>query len=132
MGETIFTKIINREIPADIVYEDEDLIAILDINPVNKGHVLVIPKKHYTWIDEVPDDLLSSLFIVSKKLIKALKKAFSPYYVQLMVAGIDVPHVHIHLFPRYTGDNREHWNKSAYEDAGEKKETAQKIIDALE
>jgi histidine triad (HIT) family protein len=124
--KTVFEKIIDREIPADIVYEDERVIAFLDIEPINKGHTLVVPKKRYQWLEEIPDDLICHLFMVTKKLMKAHKKAFNPYYVQILVAGIDVPHVHIHVFPRYENDDREHWNKENYEN-GESREFASQI-----
>jgi histidine triad (HIT) family protein len=99
-NNTIFGKIIRGEIPATKVYEDEQCLAFMDINPVTKGHTLLIPKEQYTWIHEVPDELLGSIFIKAKELILAMRKGIPCDYVQVGVVGNEVPHFHIHLIPR--------------------------------
>jgi histidine triad (HIT) family protein len=105
MNNTIFGKIIRGEIPATKVYEDEQFLAFLDINPVTKGHTLLIPKQQYTWIHEVPDELIAAIFVKAKEIINAMRKGLPCDYVQLGVVGNEVPHFHIHLIPRLHSDN---------------------------
>ena len=100
MQDTVFTKIINRELPANIVFEDDESIAFLDIHPVTDGHLLLIPKEPYTWMYEVPDELLGKMFIKAKRIMKALIAGLGCDLVQLTVVGKDVPHFHIQLIPR--------------------------------
>jgi histidine triad (HIT) family protein len=130
MSETIFSKIIRREIPATIVYEDDEFIAFLDIAPVSKGHTLLIPKAEYPWIQDAPDALVGKLFITANKLIRAMKAGLSCDYVQLSVVGKDVPHVHVHLMPRYLDDSLRGWPTGTYT-ANESAEYADKIKSAL-
>lgn len=99
--KTIFEKIIDGEIPAIKVYEDDKCLAFLDIHPVTKGHTLLIPKTHYTWIHEAPDELVGEIFIKAKTLINAMRSGIPCDYVQIGVVGNEVPHFHIHLIPRY-------------------------------
>lgn len=100
MEKTIFEKIIDREIPASIVYEDENFLSFLDIQPVNKGHLLIITKKPYRWMQDVPEDILSEAFVLSKKIMSHMIKVLECDFVQVGVVGKDVPHFHIHLIPR--------------------------------
>jgi histidine triad (HIT) family protein len=97
----IFCKIINGNIPSYKVWEDENCLAFLTIQPIKKGHTLVIPKKHLPYIFEMEDADLSNLILVSKKVSKILKKAMQPKSgkIGVMVYGIDVPHTHVHLVP---------------------------------
>ena len=96
---TVFTKILNREIPGRFVWKDEQCFAILTINPIQPGHVLVIPRQEIDhWID-VPDALRDHLFEVAQTLAKALMKAFRPVKVGLTIVGLEVLHVHLHLMP---------------------------------
>ena len=87
--ECIFCKIIKNEIPSSRVFEDEKLIAFLDINPVSHGHTLLISKKPYIWMQDVPDELLGKLFIRTKKLMIAMKSGLGCDYVQVSVVGKD-------------------------------------------
>lgn len=103
---TIFEKIINREIPAYIVYEDDDIISFLDISQATKGHTLIVPKKAYANIYEMPEELLEKVIVVSKKVALAIQEAFNPSGLNILnntneVAGQTVFHFHIHLIPRY-------------------------------
>lgn len=100
---TIFEKIVAREIPADIVSEDDTTLAFLDINPVQHGHLLVITKQPYPWIQDVPDTEIAHAFVVAKNLIPKLKTATGCDYVRVSVVGKDVPHFHIHLIPAWLG-----------------------------
>ncbi len=100
MNETVFGKIIRGEIPAVKVYENEHFLAFLDINPVTKGHVLLIPKDHYTWIHNAPDSCIADIFVLAKHIIEKMILSLKCDYVQLGVVGNEVPHFHIHLIPR--------------------------------
>lgn len=96
---TIFTRIINGEIPCYKVYEDDKYFAFLDINPLKKGHTLVIPKVEDDYIFNLDDDTYAGLCLVAKKIAKALKESTQCQRVGVTVMGMEVPHVHIHLVP---------------------------------
>lgn len=96
---SIFTKIINREIPANIIAEDENYIAFLDISPLTKGHSVVIPKKEVDYIFDLDDQTSTGLMLFAKKVAKAIDKSVDCKRVGVMVVGIEVPHAHIHLVP---------------------------------
>lgn len=129
--DCIFCKISKGEIPAEKIYEDEIILAFLDINPVNPGHVLVIPKEHSPWFYDVPDNILSHLITNSKKIAAAIKKSLKADYVALSVVGIDVPHFHLHLIPRYFNDGMANfWPTKKYK-KNESKEYAEKIQQEL-
>lgn len=103
---TIFTKIIKREIPANIIYEDDLVIAFLDISQATLGHTLVVPKREYENIFELDDKISAHLYKVVVKLSKAINKAFNPSGLNILnnngqVAGQTVFHYHIHIIPRY-------------------------------
>lgn len=100
MTDCIFCKIINKEIPCYQVYEDDNFFAFLDIRPLNKGHTLIIPKKHYRWVWDVQEEYSQ----IVNKLANTLKKALETDYVQSIVMGDEVPHAHIHLIPRFEDD----------------------------
>jgi histidine triad (HIT) family protein len=96
---SIFTRIINREIPSYLVAEDDLHIAFLDINPLTKGHTLVVPKKEVDYIFDLDDDTLGRLTIFSKRVAKAIENAIPCLRVGVAVLGLEVPHAHIHLVP---------------------------------
>ena len=96
---SIFTKIINREIPGHIVAENDNYIAFLDINPLVEGHVLVVPKKETDYIFDLEDDLLSGLHLFAKKVAKGIEQSVECKRIGVAVIGLEVPHVHIHLVP---------------------------------
>lgn len=96
---SIFTKIINREIPAYIVAEDDNYIAFLDVAPLQKGHTLVIPKNETDFIFDVSDEELTGLILFSKKVAKAINASIDCNRVGMSVIGLEVPHAHIHLIP---------------------------------
>lgn len=96
---TIFTRIINREIPGTFVHEDDKCVAFLSINPLADGHVLVVPRDEVDhWVD-LPADLAAHLFAVSHRIADALRNAFTCERVGLIIAGYEVNHCHIHLVP---------------------------------
>ena len=96
---SIFTKIVNGEIPAHKVAEDENYLAFLDISPVAKGHTLVIPKKEVDYLFDLDDELYAGLQLFAKKVAVGLKKAVPCVKVGVLVLGLEVPHAHIHLIP---------------------------------
>ncbi|MCC5920827.1 MAG: HIT family protein [Cyclobacteriaceae bacterium] len=96
---SIFTKIINRELPAAIIAEDDQHIAFLDIQPLVKGHVLVVPKREVDYLFDLSDEEYASLQLFAKKVAKAVDSAISCTRVGVAVIGLEVPHVHIHLVP---------------------------------
>lgn len=96
---SVFTKIINREIPANIIAEDDRYIAFLDISPLVNGHVLVVPKTEIDYIFDMDDDALAGLHIFAKKVAAAIKQAIPCKRVGVAVVGLEVPHVHVHLVP---------------------------------
>ncbi|MDY0074583.1 MAG: HIT family protein [Acholeplasmataceae bacterium] len=136
---SVFSKIVQREIPAYIVYEDELVMAFLDITQATKGHTLVIPKEAYENIFVMPEALASHLFGVATKIAKSIQKAFHAPALNILsnngeMAGQSVFHFHVHLIPRYgKGDENvlilaNHQQQLTQEDY---KERAQKIKEAL-
>ncbi len=96
---TIFTKIIKGEIPSYKVAEDENYYAFLDINPLSKGHTLVVPKKEVDYMFDLDDETLGGLHIFAKKIAKAIEKAVPCKRIGTTVIGLEVPHAHLHLIP---------------------------------
>lgn len=96
---SIFTKIINREIPAHIVAENDKFFAFLDISPLQKGHTLVIPKTEVDYIFDVEDDLLGEMMVFAKQVAHKIKAVFPCDRIGVTVIGLEVPHAHIHLVP---------------------------------
>lgn len=102
---TIFTKIIQGEIPCHKLYEDERSFSFLDIRPINPGHALVMPKEETDYLFDLGDEMLQHLMVVAKKVGLAIDRAVSCERVGIIVAGLEVPHAHIHLVPiRSVGD----------------------------
>ena len=96
---TIFSKIISGQIPALKIAESEKFIAFLDIEPLAKGHVLVVPKIEIDKIFDVPDDYLSEILLFAKPIAHAIEKAFNCNRCGISIIGLEVPHAHIHLIP---------------------------------
>ena len=96
--DTVFTKIIKREVPANIVYEDESYIAFLDIFPFVKGHTMVVPKKVYERVTDMPEEEYVQLQRVVHRVARNMKEVLG-FNVGSLVYGEDVPHVHVHVFP---------------------------------
>jgi diadenosine tetraphosphate (Ap4A) HIT family hydrolase len=96
-----------EKLTTDIVYEDELVMAFMDMDPINEGHILLVPKAHYLDADEVPDETLSHLMLISKRIVAALKEIYKPNGYTIMQNGgefNDVGHYHLHIFPRYFED----------------------------
>ena len=137
MNNCIICKIVKNEISCIKIYEDKDILAILDIRPATKhgGHVLVFPKKHYELIIDVPSELLSKTILIIKKLSKALLdfgEGLNVLQNNKMVSGQAIPHVHFHLIPRFQNDGItvEKWIANEYK-SGEKEKIASKIKSLL-
>ncbi len=96
---TIFTKIINGDIPSYKIAEDENFYAFLDINPLAKGHTLVVPKKEIDYIFNLDDDIIKGLFLFSKKVALGIEKIIECERIGIAVLGLEVPHAHVHLIP---------------------------------
>ena len=101
MEDSIFTKIVRGEIPCYKVYEDEQVFAMLDIEPLADGHVLVFPKKQVDLLWDLPDEDYQYLMQITKKLARKIQAEFNPLRVGVAVEGFGVPHAHIHLVPLY-------------------------------
>ncbi len=129
--DCIFCKIIAGQIPSTQIYEDKFVFAFADINPVNLGHALVIPKKHYTDISNTPDDTLGKLIATAKKIAEAIKEAVKADGINIEMnngkaAGQIIFHSHIHVIPRFLDDGYRHW-KGERRTAEEIREMAEKI-----
>ncbi len=96
---SLFTRIVNGEIPCHKICEDENYLAFLEIQPINPGHTLVIPKKEIDYLFDIGDDTLGGLMVFAKKVAHAIRKEIPCKRIGVMVAGLEVPHAHIHLIP---------------------------------
>jgi histidine triad (HIT) family protein len=111
MENCIFCKVIKGELPSSKVYEDDVVLAFLDVNPINKGHVLVIPKEHQQFIADLDEKTLGKMIIIANKINKAVRSSeIKTEAVNLLlsdgeVAGQEISHVHLHIIPRFRGDN---------------------------
>ncbi|ARV09998.1 HIT family protein [Winogradskyella sp. PC-19] len=123
---TIFTKIINGEIPCYKVAETEDFLAFLDINPNSKGHTLCIPKKEVNKIFDLDKETYLELMAFSRRVAKAIEKAIPCERVGMSIIGLEVPHVHVHLIPLHTMEDARFKNKANLT-AGEFDDTAKVI-----
>lgn len=110
MENCIFCKIVNGDLPSSKIYEDKDLLAFLDIQPVNKGHVLIVPKQHKELMAELDDKILGRMIVLSKKVNQAMRKSeVQPEGINLFLAdgkaaGQEVFHAHLHVIPRFKND----------------------------
>lgn len=102
---SLFSRIIARELPAEIIAEDEHFIAFLDIMPLVKGHVLVVPKREVSYIFDLEPGELSALHLFAQQVAKAMDKTLTCTRIGMAVIGLEVPHVHIHLVPLRTVDD---------------------------
>jgi len=128
----IFCKISKKEIPSDMVYENEYVFAFLDIHPVNKGHTLVIPKKHSVNIYDVGELEITEVIKCAKKIIPILKKTVNADGINIhmnneIAGGQVVFHTHIHIIPRYKNDGLSHWGSCEGYTGGESIALAEKI-----
>ena len=134
--DCLFCQIINKEKPAHIVYEDDNVIAFLDINPINYGHTLIVPKEHSTNMLDADDHTLQEMIVVTKKIAKAIldsREIYDAFNLELnngRIAGQIVSHLHWHIIPRREDDGLKHWPAKEY-GKGDAEEFAKRIKDNL-
>jgi len=104
MENCLFCKIVKKELPSYKIWENENFLAFLDINPINPGHTILIPKKHVDYIFDLEEPLYSEMFKIVKQLSKVLKQAIGSKKIGLIIEGFAVPHAHIHLIPINRGN----------------------------
>ena len=138
MSDTcIFCKIVRGELPSTKLYEDAQVLAFMDIGPIVKGHVLVIPKQHFDPLTATPPDLLGKVMTVVQKVVKAQMNGLKADGVNVhqsngAVAGQVVPHVHFHVIPRFATDGHKwNWAAKKYESVEEMQKLAQAIKSGL-
>lgn len=129
---TIFSKIIKGVIPSYTVAEDDRFYAFLDINPVNWGHTLVVPKREEDYIFDLEDEELAAMSVFAKKVAKAIKKALPCRKVGVAVIGLEVPHAHIHLVPMEKESDMDFHHKISSPDPERMKEIASAIASNME
>ena len=128
---SVFTRIIDGEIPGTFVWKDDRCVAFLSINPVNPGHALVVPRDEIDeWTDLEPD-LAAHLMTVAQTIGNAVKRAFSPIRVGLLIAGLEVPHTHLHVMPIRSGESDLHLDRAGNASPDELEANAEKIRAAL-
>lgn len=124
---TIFTRIIQGEIPGTFVWRDDQCVAFMSINPLRRGHTLVVPVEEIDhWLD-CPDDLRDHLFSVAQRIGRAQQRAFNPTKVGLMIAGLEVPHLHLHVVPIDGVHDMDFSNAAAHVDRQELEAAAEEI-----
>ncbi|MFA7087791.1 MAG: HIT family protein [Patescibacteria group bacterium] len=131
----VFCEIIKGNLPCHKVYEDEKFLAFLSIGPVNPGHTLVVPKEHYQYLEEVPEDDLKNLLLICRKIGGLLKLILGNKDYNLTLnngpdAGQTVPHLHFHVIPRHEGDGHLEWPSSEYV-PGEAEKIAESLREKL-
>ena len=136
MKDCIFCKIVKGELPSLKVYEDKDVLAFLDIMAVNKGHTLVIPKKHYYNIEDTPEELVAKVMAAVKKVAPAVKRAADTDGFTIMqcngeTGGQVIPHLHFHIISRLKDDGLKFWPQTKYAE-GEREEYCTRILKEME
>lgn len=119
MNECVFCKIVKKELPADIIYEDKDFWGFLNINSIHLGQSLLAPKKHYENLYELPDDVLGKMAIVLKKISIGIKKITNADGINIIMnvesaAGQIISHIHFHIIPRFVDDGYHHWTGKSF------------------
>jgi histidine triad (HIT) family protein len=128
---TIFTKIINGEIPCYKIAENDQHIAFLDINPIAEGHTLVVPKKEIDYLFDLSDSLLTDTMLFAKKVASALDKSLKPLRTGVIVEGLEVPHAHVHLVPIYTETQNVSLRNKVDVSESKMKEIAEKVSQTI-
>ena len=135
--DCIFCKIVSNEIPSIKAYEDDRVLAFMDINPLNEGHLLIVPKAHAATIHEIAEADFLAVMSVTHKLAAAVKKVLNPEGINLLqlngkAANQVVPHLHVHIVPRWSGDGLTICKWEPFEgDMGKIKDVAEKIRRAV-
>jgi len=135
--DCIFCKIANKEIPATVLYDDDDVLVFMDIGPIIKGHALVISKQHYDPVTETPDEILAKLHLIAKRIAQAQVNGLGADGVNIIqnngkASGQEVPHIHVHVIPRFDDDGHHwNWNAKTYENFDEMAGLASKMREHL-
>lgn len=128
MQDSIFTKIINGEIPSHKIYEDAHTFAFLDIHPSVPGHVLVVPKKQIEYVWDLDDETYAALMLAAKKIAVHLRNTLNVPFVGEKIVGVDVPHAHVHLLPfKTTAEYRTEGDQAAEPDHEALSKMAEKL-----
>jgi histidine triad (HIT) family protein len=132
----IFCKIVQKQATSSIIYEDEAVMVFLDIRPLNLGHTLIIPKTHYVDIFDIPPELLSRIYRVSKQIALVVKKATNADGISIIqqngkAAGQDIFHLHVHVIPRFEGQKLQSFSELREVDRASLDEMAEKIKQQL-
>jgi len=119
MNDCIFCKIVAEEIPSNKLFENDKLIAFLDIKPINPGHTLVVSKAHTVNLLDTHDEVLKDMIVTTKKLAKVIQETVSAEGFNILInnnkiAGQAVPHIHFHIIPRFKKDGRKLWSGAEY------------------
>jgi len=128
---SIFTRIINREIPGHIIAENDDYIAFLDITPLVMGHTLIVPKKEVDYIFDLENNTLAGLMVFAKTVAHAIQAAIPCKRVGVSVIGLEVPHTHVHLVPMNSADDVNFTRPKLHPSQEQLKEVAQQIVAKL-
>ncbi len=129
---TIFTKIINGDIPSYKIAENDRFYSFLDIRPASKGHTLVVSKQEIDYLFDLPDDLLGDMMVFAKTVVRAMDKTLNPIRTGIIVEGMEVPHAHLHLIPIYDEKQKFALGKRVEVSEDEMKAIADKIRNAWE
>jgi len=132
----IFCKIVQKQAPSSVIYEDKEILSFLDIRPLNLGHTLVIPKAHYVDVFDIPEKLLSHIFEIAKKVSFAVKAATEADGISIIqqngkAAGQDIFHLHVHVVPRFEGQVLPHFRDLKVVERPKLEEMAQKVRQRL-
>lgn len=132
MNSCIFCKIAQKKVAASLVYEDEQVLAFLDIRPLNEGHTLIIPKKHYENIFDIPIELNSYLHGIAKQVALAVRKTVEADGISIIqqngeAADQEIPHLHVHIIPRFKGQKMPSFAKTSEEEKEKLDEIATRI-----
>jgi histidine triad (HIT) family protein len=135
MDSCIFCKIVKKEIPAEIIFENDSILAFLDIRPVNKGHVVIVSKKHFESFEKTEDSVAAELVVKARKIAPKIAKAVNADGFNFSTnngssAGQVVMHTHFHIIPRFKGDGLAHWPHKEFS-KDELKEIKNKIVSFL-
>ena len=137
MSECIFCRIVDREIPAEVVYESADCMAFLDNQPLFPGHVLIVPRQHYATLTDLPDDMLAPLFGTARQIATAMETvlgAEGSFVANNNKISQTVPHLHVHVIPRRKGDGLKgfFWPRRGYSGDDHRSEVAARLRAALQ
>jgi histidine triad (HIT) family protein len=133
-ADCIFCKIIRKEAPASILYEDDTVLVFLDIRPLNEGHTLVIPKEHFETVYEMPEDLVCNIYKLVKRMAVAVKAATKADGITVIqqnghAAGQEIFHLHVHVVPRFEGQKLPHFRDIPNASREQLEQAAEKILE---